>query len=131
MTDIIPTKMFFVKIRRFKRRIRNFKRGIRGFILLTRYSLIKKRKTYYITIRGPRKGETWATAFIPERMLKASDYPFPRNIAIVRGQIVDKMIVMSEPAWWELLNWNMMADEFNKLPKWVKKEIIRMGHFKV
>lgn len=63
-----------------------------------------------------------ARIYIPESVLKDSEFPFKDN-EVVKIQIGNDSLHLEPVEWWEMLDWSSMADAFEKLPPDVQAKI--------
>lgn len=82
-------------------------------------------KVGYGRIKGYKK--SGAMLYIPERLFKDPKFPF-KDGSILKITIGDSSSMsLTEPKWWELLNWSKMRKGFERLPAITQEEIRKAG----
>lgn len=63
-----------------------------------------------------------ARLYIPQKIIDDPSFPF-EDESIVKIEIKDNQITLSNPEWWELLDWNEMQPAYQALPEEIKQKI--------
>jgi len=63
-----------------------------------------------------------ADLYIPRYFLNHPKFPF-ENGAIIQLDVKGNEVVMSEPKWYLILDWDKMPDAYKQLPKDIQEEI--------
>lgn len=67
-----------------------------------------------------------ARLYLPEKLIKASNFPFKDN-DLVKIEIGNDSLIIVKPEWWEMLDWNEMSNVFEVLPDEIKQKISERG----
>lgn len=67
-----------------------------------------------------------ARLYIPEKVLKDSEFPF-KDGEIVKIEVGNESVMVRSVEWWEMLDWETMPEAFEKLPAEIKEKVKQAG----
>lgn len=68
-----------------------------------------------------KKGDT--VVYLPKRLTNAENWPFEGTLSI-RAEILGEGILLTEPEWWELINWKKVVNRtMARAPQKLREEI--------
>ncbi|MCB2173075.1 hypothetical protein KQH65_10090 [archaeon] len=60
--------------------------------------------------------------YIPQKIIEDPTFPF-EDESVVKIEIQNNQIILKNPEWWELLDWNEMKTAYQALPDEIKQKI--------
>jgi len=63
-----------------------------------------------------------ARLYIPQKIIEDPTFPF-EDESVVKIEIQNNQIILKNPEWWELLDWNEMKTAYQALPDEIKQKI--------
>jgi len=67
-----------------------------------------------------------ARLYLPEKIIKDPSFPFEDD-DLVKIQIGNDSLIINQPEWWEMLDWNEMKEAYQLLPEEIKNRIAERG----
>ena len=67
-----------------------------------------------------------ARLYLPQSVLDDPGWQF-KDVDLVKIEIGNPSISISKPEWWEMLDWNEMAEAYKLLPQEIKDKIRNRG----